>query len=50
MTAVVPCTATEAELAAMWTGVLGVAEVDVHDDFYVLGDDSILMPRVRATA
>ena len=43
-------TATEAELAAVWADVLGVAEVGVHDDFYALGGDSILMLRIRAAA
>ncbi|EQL39640.1 hypothetical protein M770_21375 [Pseudomonas aeruginosa VRFPA03] len=48
--AVAPRTATEAELAAVWADVLGVAEVGVHDDFYALGGDSILMLRIRAAA
>ena len=43
-----PRTATEAELAAVWADILGVAEVGVHDDFYALGGDSILMLRIRA--
>ncbi|MGC3645931.1 phosphopantetheine-binding protein, partial [Pseudomonas aeruginosa] len=41
---------TEAELAAEWADVLGVAEVGVDDDFYALGGDSILKLRIRAAA
>lgn len=35
-------TATEAELARMWTELLGVDQVDPSDDFFTLGGDSML--------
>ncbi|ARZ71697.1 peptide synthetase [Streptomyces albireticuli] len=40
----------EAVLAEVWAHVLGVADVGVHDDYFALGGDSILMLRVRAEA
>ena len=43
-----PRTAAEAALAEAWAEVMGVGEVGVHDDYYALGGDSILMLRVRA--
>jgi amino acid adenylation domain-containing protein len=45
-----PRTDAEAVLAEVWADVLGVREVGVHDDYYALGGDSILMLRVRAGA
>ncbi|MCD4502398.1 non-ribosomal peptide synthetase [Chromobacterium vaccinii] len=39
---VAPRTAAEAQLAAVWTEVLNVAEIGVHDDFFVLGGHSLL--------
>ncbi len=45
-----PRTDVEAVLAEVWADVLGVREVGVHDDYYALGGDSILMLRVRAGA
>ncbi|MDI3422645.1 amino acid adenylation domain-containing protein [Streptomyces luteolus] len=47
---VAPRTATETTLAEIWSEVLGVERVGVHDDYYALGGDSILMLRVRAGA
>jgi non-ribosomal peptide synthase protein (TIGR01720 family) len=38
----------EAEVADVWAEVLGVAEVDVHDNFFDLGGDSILSIRMIA--
>ncbi|MEV0603329.1 amino acid adenylation domain-containing protein [Streptomyces sp. NPDC050315] len=40
----------EAVLVEIWSEVLGVAHVGVHDDYFVLGGDSILMLRIRAVA
>ncbi|MFJ6436817.1 amino acid adenylation domain-containing protein [Streptomyces sp. NPDC091416] len=45
-----PRNGTEAVLAAVWAEVLGVREVGIHDDYYALGGDSLLMLRVRALA
>ncbi|WNV85393.1 non-ribosomal peptide synthetase [Umezawaea sp. Da 62-37] len=45
-----PRTAVEAELAAVWAEVLGVPEVGVHDNYFALGGDSIVMLRLRARA
>ncbi|MER5436373.1 amino acid adenylation domain-containing protein [Streptomyces sp. NPDC002588] len=45
-----PRNRTEAVLAEVWAGVLGHAAVGVHDDYFALGGDSILMLRVRAEA
>ncbi|MEU7134900.1 amino acid adenylation domain-containing protein [Streptomyces sp. NPDC046261] len=41
---------TEAVLAGIWARVLGVESVGVHDDYFALGGDSILMLKVRAEA
>ncbi|MBB5122510.1 hypothetical protein AF335_14425 [Streptomyces eurocidicus] len=43
-----PRTATEAELAEIWAEVLDVPSVGVHDNYFVLGGDSITMLRIRA--
>ncbi|MEV7601136.1 amino acid adenylation domain-containing protein [Kitasatospora sp. NPDC089797] len=40
-----PSTATEELIAEIWQELLGVAEVGVHDDFFVLGGDSLLSLR-----
>ncbi|MEU4445605.1 amino acid adenylation domain-containing protein [Actinosynnema sp. NPDC050801] len=45
-----PRTAVERELADIWAQVLGVDSVGVHDDFFGLGGDSILIMRVTARA
>ncbi|MFJ2768942.1 amino acid adenylation domain-containing protein [Streptomyces sp. NPDC087300] len=45
-----PRTETERVLADIWAEVLGVAHVGVHDDYYALGGDSLLMLRLRALA
>jgi amino acid adenylation domain-containing protein len=50
---VAPCTPTEEVLAGIWTTVLGVEVVNVHDNFFDLGGHSLtavqVMARVRAT-
>ncbi|WP_055591616.1 amino acid adenylation domain-containing protein [Streptomyces hirsutus] len=45
-----PRNRTETVLAEVWAGVLGHAAVGVHDDYFALGGDSILMLKVRAEA
>ncbi|MCW5253458.1 amino acid adenylation domain-containing protein [Streptomyces sp. SHP 1-2] len=45
-----PRNATEAALAETWAEVLGTGRVGVHDDYFALGGDSVLMLRVRALA
>ena len=39
---VAPRTATEEQLAAIWTGLLGVERVGVYDDFFALGGHSLV--------
>ncbi|GEB55638.1 non-ribosomal peptide synthetase [Streptomyces gardneri] len=41
--AVAPRTQTEATLAGIMAGLLGAAEVGVHDDFFALGGNSLLV-------
>jgi acyl transferase domain-containing protein/thioesterase domain-containing protein/aryl carrier-like protein len=43
-----PRTAIERELAALWSRLLGVAEVGVHDDFFELGGHSLIAVRLLA--
>ncbi|MER5465457.1 amino acid adenylation domain-containing protein [Streptomyces sp. NPDC002668] len=45
-----PRNRTEAALAEVWARVLGHDVVGVHDDYFALGGDSILMLKVRARA
>ncbi|MFD8499255.1 amino acid adenylation domain-containing protein [Amycolatopsis sp. NPDC059657] len=47
---VAPGTATERALAAIWSDVLGVGRVGLHDDFHQLGGDSILTIQIVARA
>ena len=47
---VAPRTALEETLAAVWSEVLGVERVGIHDSFFALGGDSINSLRVRALA
>lgn len=39
---------TELALAAIWSELLGVAQVGVHDNFFDLGGHSLLITRVRS--
>ncbi len=41
-----PQTALEADLAAIWSDVLGVPEIGIQDDFFDLGGDSIAAVRL----
>ncbi|MER6633913.1 condensation domain-containing protein, partial [Streptomyces sp. NPDC000987] len=43
---VAPRTRTEQDIAAVWTQILGVDQVGVHDDFFALGGHSLLATRV----
>jgi acyl carrier protein len=41
-----PRTAVEEELASIWTEVLGVSPIGVHDNFFDLGGDSLPVAQV----
>ncbi|MFC1896736.1 condensation domain-containing protein, partial [Thermodesulfobacteriota bacterium] len=43
-----PRNETEASLAAIWAEILGVDRVGIHEDFFVLGGDSLLATRLIA--
>jgi amino acid adenylation domain-containing protein/non-ribosomal peptide synthase protein (TIGR01720 family) len=45
-----PRTDGEKKLAAIWTEVLGVADVGVHDNFFELGGDSVLSIQIISQA
>jgi thioesterase domain-containing protein len=45
---VTPRTELESQLAALWSDVLGVPLVGIHDDFFDLGGQSILASRLAA--
>lgn len=45
---VAPRTETEKELCRIWTEVLGVDQISIHDDFFDLGGHSLLAMRVRS--
>ncbi|QEU90696.1 amino acid adenylation domain-containing protein [Streptomyces kanamyceticus] len=45
-----PRTETERVLVGIWAEVLGAERVGIHDDYYALGGDSLLMLRLRALA
>ncbi|MEV6075920.1 amino acid adenylation domain-containing protein [Streptomyces sp. NPDC052069] len=47
---VAPRTATERMLAKIWSEVLGVDQIGIHDKFFELGGHSILMIQVLAAA
>ncbi|MBV9788757.1 MAG: non-ribosomal peptide synthetase, partial [Chloroflexi bacterium] len=47
---VTPRTETEARLAAIWTGLLPVERVGVHDNFFQIGGDSIISIQVVTRA
>ncbi|GIH03444.1 hypothetical protein Rhe02_15110 [Rhizocola hellebori] len=43
-----PRTPTEQQVAKLWCELLGLATVGVHDDFFTLGGDSLLVTRLHA--
>ncbi|QIB48238.1 amino acid adenylation domain-containing protein [Streptomyces aureoverticillatus] len=45
-----PRDAAEGTLAEIWARVLGREHVGIHDDYFALGGDSILMLKIRAQA
>ena len=45
---VAPHTLTEELLVSIWTEVLNVSKISVHDNFFVLGGHSLLATRVAA--
>jgi amino acid adenylation domain-containing protein/non-ribosomal peptide synthase protein (TIGR01720 family) len=47
---VAPRTPVERTLAEVWSAVLGVADIGVHDNFFDLGGDSILSIQVMVAA
>lgn len=47
---VAPNTSAEKKLAQIWSQVLGVAEIGIHDNFFALGGDSIRSIQVRSLA
>ncbi|HEY0739193.1 MAG TPA: amino acid adenylation domain-containing protein, partial [Herpetosiphonaceae bacterium] len=49
-TFVAPRTPVEQTLAAIWSAVLGVQQLGIHDNFFALGGDSILSIQIIARA
>jgi amino acid adenylation domain-containing protein len=47
---VAPRTETEQRLARVWSQVLGLERIGLHDDFFELGGDSLMSVRVAALA
>ena len=45
-----PESATEKAIAAIWSEVLGIDQIGVHDNFFALGGDSILCLQIEARA
>jgi amino acid adenylation domain-containing protein/non-ribosomal peptide synthase protein (TIGR01720 family) len=45
-----PCTGNEEVLAAIWSQVLGIREIGIHDNYFALGGDSIRSLRIVAQA
>ncbi|MGH3377576.1 MAG: non-ribosomal peptide synthetase [Actinoallomurus sp.] len=46
-TRVAPVSRLERDISAVWQELLGLDEVDVHDNFFDLGGDSLLLARAR---
>lgn len=42
-----PRTALESKLAAIWSDVLGIPTVGIHDDFFMLGGHSLMLTQLR---
>ncbi|WP_193200007.1 non-ribosomal peptide synthetase, partial [Nostoc sp. MG11] len=47
---VLPSTPTEIALAQIWTEVIGVPQVGIHDNFFAIGGDSIMSLQIIARA
>jgi acyl transferase domain-containing protein/acyl carrier protein len=45
---VAPCTELEAQLAGIWQELLGIEPIGIHDSFFDLGGDSLLIIRLIA--
>jgi amino acid adenylation domain-containing protein len=45
---VAPRNATEVEIANIWSRVLGIEPVSIHDDFFALGGNSLLAPQLAS--
>jgi acyl carrier protein len=43
-----PRNETEQKLAEIWQAVLGIEQVGIHDNFFDLGGDSLLITRIHA--
>ena len=43
-----PVSPTERTLARLWSELLGIGHVGVHDDFFELGGDSLLLTQMHA--
>ncbi|MEM8530664.1 MAG: amino acid adenylation domain-containing protein [Chloroflexota bacterium] len=43
---IAPRTATEQTLAGIWSSILGITQISVHDDFFTLGGHSLLATQV----
>ncbi len=47
---ILPTTPVEKILVSIWKQVLGIEEISIHDDFFLLGGDSIISIQVTAKA
>ena len=45
---VAPCTPLEETLVTLWTEILGLDQVGIHDDFFALGGHSLLVTQLGA--
>jgi aryl carrier-like protein len=43
-----PGDAVEAELAVIWSKILGLREVGIHDNFFMIGGDSLRLTQVSS--
>ena len=41
-----PSGAFETQIAAIWSDMLGIAQIGIHDDFFALGGDSLLATQI----
>ncbi|HEY1017221.1 MAG TPA: MupA/Atu3671 family FMN-dependent luciferase-like monooxygenase, partial [Herpetosiphonaceae bacterium] len=45
---VAPATPAELQMAGLWSAVLGVEQIGIHDNFFEIGGDSLLAVRLNA--